>query len=174
MRIDSIGMHDRINARTKSASDIRMSTRESVHIPGILTALDLHQIPHRIVAAQSEENHEFSGWIERTFPFAGSQIDWTKVATHQCSEWSGLDDLVQKFTEFARMMEQRSLVFVTWANALSPGLELELGDVTRIAREIFEEHETSIDVLVFNPEEGWLIETHHEGTLCMGRTSPQA
>ena len=58
---------------------------------------------------------------------------------------------------------------VMWNDGLCPVIEMLLRDVRKIASNIFEEHETSIDVLVFSRSEGWLIEMHHEGTLCVGR-----
>jgi hypothetical protein len=161
-------IHDTINEKIRP--DARRSTSPSIHIPGVLKALQDKQIPHRIVEAESEESKALTEWTERAFPVVHSQIDWSKVTSHLCVNWSALDDLVLEFEGLGRKLDEKSLVMVSWANALCPGLELELAGVVRIAREIFEEHETSTDVLVFSREEQWLIEMHHEGTLCMGRS----
>ena len=72
----------------------------------------------------------------------------------------------------AGTLEADGMAIIMWANALSPSLEMKVGDVQRIAREIFEEHETSMDVFVFDQHQGWLIEMHHEGTLCIGKSEP--
>lgn len=168
--MDHSRIHEKINKRSMASSDGRKSSNPSVHIPGVLSALGSKQIPHRIVAAQSEEGDALIEWTESAFPFVHSQIDWSQVPSHECSNWSVLEDLVQKFKELARTKDEQRLVMVTWANALCPSLELELAGLILIAREIFEEHETSTDVFIFSREEQWLIEMHHEGTLCMGRS----
>ena len=167
-----MSIHEKINAKVKP--DPRKSTSPSVRIPGVLKALEDRQIPHRIIRAESEESRALVEWVERAFPFVGSQIDWSRVTSHLCLNWSALDDLVVEFEELSRRLDEKSLVMVSWADALCPGLELELSGVVQIAKEIFEEHETSTDVLIFSCGERWLIEMHHEGTLCLGRSPGDA
>ena len=145
-----------------------MNTSPNVHLPGVLKALNEFAIKYRIVDAQSAEERSLIEWTELAFPFVYSQIDWTKVPAHRCTEWGDLEDLVPSFRRLAADFDTSARVVVMWANGLCPSVEMALGDVVRIAREIFEEHETSLDVFVFNRHEGWLIEMNHEGTLCVG------
>ncbi len=149
-----------------------MSTSPSVHIPGVLKALARRQIQYRVVDAKSSEEKALIDWTEKSFPWGFSQIDWAKATPHKCTEWTELDDLVLAFEKLVSEFDATTPVVVMWANALCPSLAMPLGDATRTAREIFEEHETSIDVLVFCQAQGWLIEMHHEGTLCLGRAEP--
>jgi hypothetical protein len=144
-------------------------TNPETHIPGVLKALREQNLPHRVIAALSKESEYLTNWTEKAFPWECSQIDWTRVSSRRCVEWTSLEDLVPAFRKMADTLDPASLVVVMWANALCPVLEMLLGDVQKIATQIFEDHETSSDVFVFNTNEGWLIEMHHEGTLCLGR-----
>jgi len=149
------------------------STDPAIHIPGVLNALAHHGITHRIIPAQSPEDSRLTEWTQRTFPTVHSQVDWTRVAHHKCVEWWELEDLVLSFQKLADMLNPTTDVVVMWANALNPCVEMRLGDVAKIAWAIFEEHETSRDVLVFSQADGWLIEMFHEGTLCFGRSGSE-
>jgi len=146
-------------------------TGSDVRIPGVMSALERLSLPHRIIAAQSPEDKELTAWTEAAFPWGFSQIDWTLVPDHRCVEYTDLEDVVAAFRAMVETLSAQSLVVVMWANGLCPLLEIQLGDLQTIATEIFEEHETSRDVFVFNRREGWLIEMHHEDTLSMGRSS---
>ncbi|HBY62059.1 MAG TPA: hypothetical protein DEH78_19745, partial [Solibacterales bacterium] len=136
-------IHDKINARARSRTDRRKNTSATAHIPGVLKALEGGQIPYRVIGAESEESAALTEWTERMFPFIHSQVDWSRIPSHQCVTWSGLEDLVLEFERFSRQLTPESLVMVMWADALCPVLEMNLAGVVRIAREIFEEHETS-------------------------------
>lgn len=146
-----------------------MTNDPNAHIPGVLEALKSRGITYRIIDAQSPEERSLIEWTELAFPFVHSQIDWKRVPAHRCVEWTDLEDLVLSFLEMAAMFDERDPVVVMWANGLCPSVELALGDASRLAREIFEEHETSLDIFVFNRREAWLIDMHHEGTLCVGQ-----
>ncbi len=166
--MDPKSIHEKIIENVNKASVGRKNTGPSEHIPGVLRVLALRGIPFRLIEANSSESSKLNDWTAGAFPFIHSQIDWSKVPTHRCFEWRDIDDLVMRFQELLALMSTQTLVTVTWANALCPSLEMELAGVARIAKEIFEEHETSIDVHVFSLSDGWLIEMHHEGTLCIG------
>lgn len=145
-----------------------MNTSPNVHFPGVLRALARQHITHHVIDATSLEEKALIDWTEKSFPWGFSRIDWDKVTSHRCTEWTEVDELVAAFEKLASEFSPATLVVVMWANALCPSLGIALGDVKKIAREIFEEHETSIDVLVCCQAEGWLIEMHHEGALCIG------
>lgn len=146
------------------------ATDPNRHIPGILTELATRGIAHQLIPALSVEDTQLTDWIECRFPIVHSQVDWTKIARHECFEWNTLDDLLPTFLALTRSLNPGTQVVVMWANALSPSLKIRLGDLNLIAKAIFEEHETSTDVWVFSQREGWLIEMFHEGTVCFGRT----
>jgi hypothetical protein len=147
-----------------------MNTSPNTHFPGVVKALREGGIAYGVIDAQSPEEMSLIEWTELAFPSVHSQIDWAKIPAHRCIDWNDLDDLVPFFLEMADTFHAGSPVVVMWANGLCPSVEMALGDVARIARAIFEEHETSLDVFVFNRHEGWLIEMNHEGTLCVGRS----
>lgn len=170
MTVERSRINSKINQRAQAVPDGRRNTSPSVRIPLVLKALQDRHLPHRIIQAQSDESTALATWTERAFPFISSQIDWSKVHVHECVEWSGLNDAVSKFLRLVGSMDTDSLVLITWADLLCPGLEIQLKDAVQIAREIFEEHETSTDVYVFSRSHKWLIEMHHEGTLCFGRS----
>ena len=143
-------------------------TSPSLHIPGVLKALEQRSLPHRLILVRSEEDQELTRWTQKAFPWGFSQIEWGQVSHHNCIDWTSLDDLVPAFEKVTETLNTESLVVVMWNDGLCPVIEMLLRDVRKIARNIFEEHETSTDVLVFSRSEGWLIEMHHEGTLCVG------
>ena len=123
-----------------------MSTDPMIHIPAVVYALDKLGATYRIVPARSEEINDLVSWLERVFPLSHSQIDWAKVPSHRCIDWNDLDELVEGLQRLTHDLAAQSLVVVTFGNALCPSLELRLGDVNRIAREIFEQFETSQDI----------------------------
>jgi len=126
-------------------------------------------LPHRVISPQSKDDKDLTEWTQKAFPFGFSSIDWSRVPSHHCVEWASLEELVVAFRKMTESMNHAGLVVVMWGNALCPVLEMSLGDVRQIATQIFEEHETSTDVLFFSRSDRWLIEMHHEGTLCFGK-----
>ena len=146
-----------------------MITDPKTHLPGLIRVLEKQRIQFRILPAQSPESNALIVWLERSFPISYSQIAWSKVPSHRCLNWSDPDDLVVKFQEIVVGLSISSLVVVSWANDLCPSIEMHLGDVLRLSREIFEAFETSLDTWIMCREENWCIEMHHEGTLCRGR-----
>lgn len=151
-----------------------MNSSPSAHFPGVLNALTRLQIQYLVIEAQSPAEIALVDWVERAFPWGFSQIDWARVPSGRCTKWTELDNLVAAFKELVSAFDASTPVVVMWANGLCPSLAMRLGDVKLTAREIFEEHETSMDVLVFCQADGWLLEMHHEGTLCLGRAEPDS
>jgi len=100
-----------------------------------------------------------------------SHIDWAQVPSHVCESWRTIDELIEKFNLMTQSLFGSSLVFVMWNDSSSPAIELSLGDVRRISREIFQVFESSIDCWIASERQGWFCEIYHEGTLCMGRES---
>jgi hypothetical protein len=148
-----------------------VNTNSGSQIPKVLIALDRLQCPHRILDPQSVEVVRCLEWIETRFPFIYTQIDWSKVTHHSCVSWQAVDDLVDSFGIMTKSMSLSSLVLVMWNDALCPAIELTLGDAVNVSREIFEVFEASLDNWIVCRHEGWLIEMHHEGTLCFGRVN---
>ena len=148
-----------------------MRTHSEAQIPKVLTALDRLRCPHRILDPQAVEAVLSVEWIEAKFPFLYTQIDWSKVPSHSCVPWQAVDDLVESFRMMTKTLSSSSLVLVMWNDAACPAIELTLGDAVLVCREIFEVFETSLDNWIVCQREGWLIEMHHEGTLCIGKTS---
>jgi hypothetical protein len=148
-------------------------TNPQLHIAGVLRALVNYELQYRVIDARSPEDKDLTDWTERALKFEFCQIDWSQTPSHECLEWDALDDLVPAFYKLLRTLDPGGRVVVMWANGLCPLLEMSLKDVRKIATEIFEQHETSRDVFVFSRSEGWLIEMHHEGTICLGRSVMQ-
>lgn len=144
-------------------------TNPLVRIPAVIRELQERQIPHRVIEAQSREADEIADWMESSFRFFGSQIKWSEVPDHQCVDWGKADDLIDSFEHMSADLKPNSLVFVTWADALCPTLELSLHDMRSIASPIFQ---ADFDTWVICLSENWCFEVYHEGTLCFGR-SPQ-
>ena len=57
------------------------------------------------------------------------------------------------------------VVKVIWDDALTPSLELCLGDAIRVAKELFE---ARFDTWIICESQNWCFEAYHEGTLCFG------
>jgi hypothetical protein len=148
-----------------------MSPGAEVQIPGVLRALQRHGCLYRIVPTQSPEINRVVEWIELHFPILYTQFDWSKAPVHTCVGWSEIEDLVPAFEEVVSSLPSSSIVVVMWNDESCPALEMRLEDVRKVSKEIFEAFEASLDTWIVSQKEAWLIEMHHEGTLCFGKTS---
>jgi hypothetical protein len=149
-----------------------MSSEAEIHIPAVVHALKRIGADYRIIAAQSEEVNDLVLWFERVFPFSYSQVDWTKIPSHECVPWNDVEELLLGLQGLTSDLSSATRVVVLFGNALYPSLEVRLSDMNRVAREIFEQFETSQDTWIICREENWCIEMHHEGTLCRGKGRP--
>jgi len=134
-----------------------------------MAALESVGSSYRAIEAQSSEAESIADWIESHFPITGVQIDWARVSSRRCFEWSESEDLVRSFGSLVRGLPAKSIVVVTWSDALYPSLEMPLCEVTKVASSIFE---ASFDSWIICESENWCIEVHHEGTICFGYGRP--
>ncbi len=151
---------------TRGSNQVSGSLRR---IPRVISALRAQVSPYRVIEAQSSEAEAIADWIELHFPVIGMQIDWSKVSSSRCIEWSETADLVRAFATIIRDLPSQTTVVVTWSDALYPSLEMPLSSVARVAPEIFE---SCFDTWIICQAENWCIEAHHEGTLCFGHGRP--
>jgi hypothetical protein len=140
-------------------------THPLVRIPHVMKALEDAHSHFRLIEAQSPEAEAIADWIESHFPIIGVQIDWSRVQSHECVEWSEIGDLVRAFDSMAHAHPGTASVIVTWSDALRPSLEMKLSEAIRIAPQLFE---GVFDTWIVCQKENWCIEMHHEGTLCFG------
>ena len=138
-------------------------------IPYVISALNSQGLSYRVIEAQSPEAEAVADWIESHFPIVGVQIDWAKLPTSRCMEWSETVDLVSAFESLVREMDQSTKVVVTWSNARYPSLEMRLCAMLKVASAIFE---SCFDTWVLCEADNWCIEAHHEGTICFGHGRP--
>lgn len=138
-------------------------------IPRVVSALTSQGSLYRVIEAQSPEAEAVADWIESHFPIIGVQIEWAKVSSSRCIEWSETADLMKAFASIAQDLPRKTTMIVTWSDALYPSLEMPLSEVEKAAPAIFE---SSFDTWIVCESENWCIEVHHEGTICFGYGRP--
>jgi hypothetical protein len=149
--------------------DKSRSGASKTRIRHVVSVLDSHGSPHRIIEAQSPEAEAIADWIESRFPVVGVQIDWARVSSARCVEWSDTDGLIRGLATLVRDLPPETTVAVTWSDALYPSVEMPLSEVLKAAPAIFE---CAFDTWIVCETENWCIEVHHEGTICFGHGRP--
>ncbi|MDA0205028.1 MAG: hypothetical protein O3A53_01620 [Acidobacteria bacterium] len=135
-------------------------------IPGVLKTLQERGIPHRLILPGTDEDRELTDWMNSNLGFAGSQIQWSSASHFECEEWSDeSSDALEAFRRAASSIVVESLVKVTWSDGACPTVEMRLKDAVSIGGELFE---ASFDTYVIRESERWILELHHEGTICWG------
>jgi len=138
-------------------------------IPRVIAALGSQGSSYRVIEAQSREAEQIADWLETHFPIVGVQIEWERVSSRRCIEWSDTLGLTRAFTTLVRDLPGNPPVVVTWSDALLPSLEIALSELVKVAEVIFE---SSFDTWIVCKSENWCIEVHHEGTICFGYGRP--
>ena len=138
----------------------------SESIPGVLKALQERGVPHRLILPGTDEDRRLTDWINTNVEFAGSQIQWSSARHSECEEWTDESgDAVAAFRRATASMDGKSLVKITWSDAMCPSIEMLLEDAVAIGGELFE---ASHDTFVVRESERWILEVYHEGTICWG------
>lgn len=109
----------------------------------------------------------YTAWLEQHFPIGFSSIDWSRVEgadRRSVTTVASLSDTVRAILSEKGVQDCR--VVVLWADARTPVIELPLSAVVENAGEIFAQN---WDTWVFDPQDSWCLENHHEGTLTFGR-----
>jgi len=140
-------------------------THPLVRIPRILDRLGRLAIGYRLIPAESAEADAIADWIEASFPFNYTQIDWSKVPGHTCLKWHDEDLLSSSIAALTSHVAADTIVVVTWSDASRPSLELRLCDALEVGAALFEGGD---DTWILSERENWCVEVHHEGTLCLG------
>lgn len=136
--------------------------------PKLAAKLLRGSIRFRVIPAESEEATALVGWIETRFPLVGEKILWAEVPHHRCVPWNDTSDLIDSFSRLVRDLDKNQEVHVTWSDGSCPSLAIRLGDLLGIAGDVFE---ADFDTWIVSQNENWCMEAHHDGTLCLGRTS---
>jgi hypothetical protein len=107
-----------------------------------------------------------SDWLEEKFPTCSwGRINWDAVPNSLCTSFS--DDLEVKHL-FDTLIRDRKLsgkVNVSWTNALTLPIEVDISLVSKYAEKIFAE---DWDTWIYSEQYNWCIEVHHSGEICFG------
>ncbi len=109
----------------------------------------------------------YTAWLEQHFPIGFSSIDWSRVEgadRRSIVSNTAVSDTVREILSGKGVQECR--VVVLWSDARTPVVELPLSAVVENAEEIFAQ---DWDTWVFNPQDSWCLENHHEGSITFGR-----
>lgn len=105
-------------------------------------------------------------WLKYAFPWQWSQIDWSRVEGSLCYSCPKDAQLVAVFNQLCQQFQLGNpRVTIIWFNARNPILQMELSVVQQHALALFSHN---WDTWIVEPQMGWCIEYHHEGTLCFG------
>lgn len=134
----------------------------------LLAQLDTESAPYQLIWADSPTTEQPLHWLTQNFPIAWwGRIDWRLMPDPIEDRWLDYPDLANKFRRL--MLEQQLFdptVLVTWSDASSLSLSLNLSTVARHAELVFQ---ASWDTWVICTNPSWCIECYHEDDLCFGR-----
>jgi hypothetical protein len=137
-------------------------------LPLLCTALTMTGDRFVLVEPGDQAHSAHEQWLQRAFPIASwGRIDWKRVPDRECYRWSDRSEASGLFTRVTRNLNRDSNVSVMWTDAMKPVLLLELATVARHLMRILD---VDWDCWIFDREEGWCIESYHEGELCVGRS----
>jgi hypothetical protein len=109
----------------------------------------------------------YTAWLEQHFPIGFSSIDWSRVEgadRRSVDSNTAVSDTVREM--LAGKVAHDCRVVVLWADARTPVIEVPLAAVVENAEELFAQ---DWDTWVFDPQDSWCLENHHEGTMTFGR-----
>ncbi|MGI0483784.1 hypothetical protein ACN4EK_00025 [Pantanalinema rosaneae CENA516] len=105
-------------------------------------------------------------WLKHAFPWQWSQIDWAAVPGSICVQCPKNLQLVMLFEQLCQQFELGDpVITLVWFNARNPILQMPLSVVQQNALALFT---YDWDTWILEPEAGWCMEYHHEGTLGFG------
>lgn len=105
-------------------------------------------------------------WLKQAFPWQWSQIAWANVPGSFCDRCPKNEQLGAVFNQRCQQFKLGNPpVTIVWFNARNPILQMPLSIVQQHALALFS-HDW--DTWIVQPEAGWCMEYHHEGTLCFG------
>jgi hypothetical protein len=124
--------------------------------------------PTTIDEVQSSGYYDsYTAWLEQHFPIGFSSIDWSQVEgadRRDVISDAAVSETVREILAGKGVQDCR--VVVLWADAGTPVIELPLTAVVEHAEELFAQ---DWDTWVFDPQDSWCLENHHEGTITFGR-----
>lgn len=142
-----------------------MTSRHKPIIPDIVNYL--RQSEEQFELLSSQDNSENADWLEDNFPitFAG-RIDWEKVSTAWCLNWSEDPERLSAFERIAKDKQLEGNITIAWGNGLMLPIQIDMEVLKRHSTKIFEE---DMDIWICNEQDRWCIELHHDGQVCFGK-----
>ena len=106
-------------------------------------------------------------WLENNFPIASvGRINWKKVPESICIKYFGDSELLSAFKEIVAQQQLEGDLTVSWTNARTRPIKMNMKVLKKYAEEIFQE---DWETWICNERDEWLIENHHDGEICFGR-----
>jgi hypothetical protein len=137
--------------------------------PLIYETLDKNGEEFSLVELDSSNFLTSSDWLNKKFPTCSwGRINWEAVPNSLCTSF--LNDLEVKYL-FDILVRDRKLsgkVNVSWTNALTLPIEIDILVVSKYAEKIFEE---DWDTWIYSEQHNWCIEVYHGGEICFGYSS---
>jgi hypothetical protein len=137
--------------------------------PLVCEAIEKNGDDFSVIKLDSNNYLTSSNWLEEKFPICSwGRIDWEAVPNSLCISFS--NDLEVKHL-FDGLINDRKLsgkVNVSWTNALTLPIEIDISLVSEYADKIFEE---DWDTWIYSEQDNWCIEVYHSGEICFGYSS---
>ncbi|RMH72317.1 MAG: hypothetical protein D6675_04760 [Gemmatimonadetes bacterium] len=139
----------------------------------LLNQLDQQGIPYQIEVWQTQTHAHPTDpsqlWLEQHFVFhAGGRIDWNFAREvyerHETTFNFDHGQFIKQVSERAGLANPQ--VTVLWANFLSPNLKINLQDLIPVASKVVTQD--FWDCWIFDEQDSWCIEYHHDGHLRFG------
>jgi hypothetical protein len=110
-----------------------------------------------------------SDWLEEKFPTCSwGRINWEAVPNSLCISFSNNLEVIQLFDTLINDRKLSGKVNVSWTNALTMPIEIDILLVSKYANEIFEE---DWDTWIYSEQDNWCVEVYHSGEICFGYSS---
>ena len=145
-----------------------MTNRHKPQIPYV--AEELQNAGEDFVLLTIRDTTANTEWLKNNFPIASAgRVNWEEVPDSVCIQY--FDDYELLLPAFEKIVAQQQLedklnLIVSWGNALSLPILIDMEVLRKYAESIFQE---DWETWICNEQDGWLIENYHDGEMCFGK-----
>ena len=106
-------------------------------------------------------------WLKNNFPIlSAGRINWEKVPNSICMKYFDDSELLLALEKIVSQQQLEGDLFVSWGNALTRPIKINMKVLKKYAEEIFQE---DWETWICNEQDEWLIENYHDGEICFGK-----
>ena len=142
-----------------------MTNKYKPLIPSIVEKLRRAEEDFELLSIQDTTAN--TEWLENNFPIlSAGRINWQKVPESMCLKYFGDSELLSAFEKLLAQQQLEGNLIVTWTNARTRPIKINMEVLKKYAEEIFAE---DWETWICNEHDQWLIENYHDGEICFGK-----